>query len=281
MESQLEKSRKSLAQLDPRIYSSSTVGDDVSHGGGTGLSHGGAPEQSEPRSAAITARAKPLGLILTFVIAVVLIGGIGLLFHARTYKSPSGLQVARSVGTVTVNGVTMPHVTLHFATFPDSTGSVNGVAIHPHGNPSWPVYGMTNVFQVPAHALVTVTVNQYDSGGSLNNPWFATVRGTVGGVMRVDGRLVRAIDPNATAHTFTVRAAPGVDPGFFLNVPLPAVGGSNQSDNGPHHTVVFSFISGNKGTYAWNCEYPCGTMVAGFGGPMGTWGYMSGFVYVV
>ncbi|HXZ61172.1 MAG TPA: hypothetical protein VEG62_00420, partial [Acidimicrobiales bacterium] len=225
---------------------------------------------------AVSAKAKPLGLLLTLVIAIVFVVAIGVLFHERTYKSPSGLQVARSVGTVTVNGVTMPHVTLHFATFPDSTGSVNGVAIHPHGNPSWPVYGMTNVFQVPAHALVTVTVNQYDSGGSLNNPWFATVRGTVGGVMRVDGRLVRSINPNATAHTFTVRAAPGVDPGFFLNVPLPAVGGTNQSDNGPHHTVVFSFISGNKGTYAWNCEYPCGTMVAGFGGPMGTWGYMSG-----
>ncbi|HYA67147.1 MAG TPA: hypothetical protein VED63_00300, partial [Acidimicrobiales bacterium] len=141
--------------------------------------------------------------------------------------------------------------------------------------------GMTNEFQVPAHALVTVTVKQYDSGGTLNNPWFATVRGTVGGVATVNGKSVQSIDPNDVAHTFTVRGTPGTDPGFFLNVPLLAVGGNNQSDNGPYNTIVFSFVSGSKGIYAWNCEYPCGTMVAGFGGTMGAYGYMSGFIHVV
>jgi hypothetical protein len=230
---------------------------------------------------AAESRARPGYLLLTIAIALAVFAGVGAFFWSQTYTSPSGTQVAQSVGTATVNGVTVQHVTLHFQTYPDSTGSVNGVAIHPHGNPSWPAYGMTNEFQVPAHSLVTVYVRQYDSGGSLNNPWFATVRGTVGGVASIDGKLVRSIDPNDVGHTFTVRGTPGTDPGFFLNVPLPAVGGSNQADNGPYHTVVFSFMSGSKGVYAWNCEYPCGSMVAGFGGVMGAYGFMSGFIHVV
>lgn len=238
-------------------------------------------EEHSEAGAAGSTRARPLGVIITVAAALVIFVGVGALFYSETYRSPSGTEVAQSVGTVVVNGVTMPHVTLQFQTYPDSTGSVNGVAIHPSGNPSWPAYGMTNQFQVPAHALVTVSVRQYDSGGALNNPWFATVRGTVGGTARVDGKVVKAIDPNNVGHTFTVRGSPGTDPGFFLNVPLPAVGGDNQTDNGKYHTVVFSFISGSKGLYAWNCEFPCGVMLASFGGPMSAYGFMSGFINVV
>jgi hypothetical protein len=158
---------------------------------------------------------------------------------------------------------------------------VNGKPIHPSGNPGWPAYGPTNQFQVPAHALVTVTVRQYDSGGSLNNPFFATVRGTVGNVARVNGKLVHSIDPNNTGHTFTVRGMPGTDPGFFLSVPFPAVPGNNQADNGQYELVTFSFVSGTKGLYGWNCEFPCGVQIAGFGGPMSAFGFMSGFIHVV
>jgi hypothetical protein len=226
-------------------------------------------------------RGRALGLILTLVVAAVGLAVVALLFMTQTYTPPAGTQVARSLGTVTVGGATLPHVALSFQTYPDSTGSVNGKQFHPSGNPSWPAYGLTNQYQVPAHALVTVTVRQYDSGGSLNNPWFAKVVGTVGGTATVNGRTVSAIDPNNVAHTFTVRGTPGTDPGFFVNVPLPAVPGDNQADNGQYETVVFSFISGSKGIYAWNCEFPCGTMVASFGGPMNAYGFMSGFVRVV
>ena len=225
-------------------------------------------------------KAKPAGLLITFGIALALIGGVGALFYGETYRSPSGTEVAKSVGTATVNGVTVPHVTLHFQTYPDSTGIVNGVPIHPSGNSGWPAYGLTNSYQVPAHALVTVYVRQYDSGGSLNNPWFATVRGTIDGTAIVDGKVVKSISPNDVGHTFTVRATPGTDPGFFLSVPLPAVDGDNQTDNGKYHTVVFSFVSGSKGLYAWNCEFPCGEMLASFGGPMSAYGFMSGFINV-
>ena len=137
---------------------------------------------------------------------------------------------------------------------------------------------------MPAHALVTVTIRQYDSGGCLNNPWFATVRGTVGRRgPRSTARLGRDhIDPDNVGHTFTVRGAPGTDPSFFLNVPLPPVPGRQpDATTASTYTVIFSFVSGTKGVYAWNCEFPCGTSVASFGGPMGAYGFMSGFVHVV
>lgn len=229
-------------------------------------------------------KARPVGVIVTFVVALVAIGGVAAFFMSQTYTSPnypSGVQVATSLGTAVVNGQSLPHVALQFQTYPDSTGTVDGKQIHPSGNPSWPAYGLTNVYQVPAHALVTVTVRQYDSGGALNNPWFARVLGTVGNVAVVNGKVVSSIDPNNVGHTFTVRGAPGTDPGFFLNVPLPAVPGNNQADNGQYETVVFSFVSGSAGTYAWNCEFPCGSMVASFGGVMNAYGFMSGFIHVV
>jgi hypothetical protein len=227
------------------------------------------------------ARSKPLGFAITLVVALAIFVGIGLLFRAQTYSSPAGTEVAKVVGTSTVNGVTLQHVTLAFNTYPDASGSVNGVAIHPGGNPSWPSYGPTNQFQVPAHALVTVTIRQYDSGGALNNTWFDQVRGTLGDVARINGKLVSSINPNNVGHTFTVRGTPGTDPGFFLNVPLPLVPGDSQTDNGKYESITFSFVSGSKGLYAWNCEFPCGTSIAGFGGPMNAYGYMSGFVHVV
>lgn len=250
---------------------------------------GGASAASPARAP----KAKPVGVIVTFVVALVAIGGVAAFFMSQTYTSPnypSGLQVATSLGTAVVNGQSMPHVALQFQTYPDSTGTVDGKPVHASGNPSWPAYGFTNEFQVPAHSLVTVTVHQFDSGGSLNNPFFSKVAGTVGGTATVTdpsgkSQTITQWDPNNIGHTFTMRGAPGFDPGFFLNVPLPTNSNfptnSTNQDAGQSYTVTFSFISGGKGIYAWNCEYPCGSMVASFGGVMGAYGFMSGFVHVV
>jgi hypothetical protein len=242
---------------------------------------GGEAEDAGRPAVAEGRKPRPLGIILTAAIAIVAFVVVALLFHSQVYTSPVGTLVATPAGTATVDGKTLQHVTLAFNTYPDSTGMVNGKPIHPSGNPGWPAYGPTNQFQIPADALVTVTVRQYDSGGALNNPFFATVRGTVGNVARVNGKLVHAIDPNNVGHTFTVRGIPGTDPAFFLSVPFPAVPGNNQADNGQYESVTFSFVSGTKGTYAWNCEFPCGVQIAGFGGPMSAYGFMSGFIHVV
>ena len=111
--------------------------------------------------------------------AVIALVGVG--FSAQAYSSPRGVQKATSLGTDMTCGKALPHVTLSFATYADASGTNDaGQQVHPGGNPSWPTYGPTNIFQAPAHACVTMHITQYDSGGSLNNPVFAKVQGTIG-----------------------------------------------------------------------------------------------------
>ncbi len=237
----------------------------------------GSPSALPPRR---RAHSSVSGLVTSVVVTLVLVVGAWALLTSQAYRAPSGTQVAVRLGTAVVDGRVVPHVALHFSTYPFADGEVDGVPIHPGGNRTWPAIGPTPDFQVPAHALVTVTVHQYDGGGALNDPWFATVRGTVGNVATVDGRVVHAVDPDAIGHTFLLQSLPGAASDFFLNVPLPAVP-RDYSDDGPYRTIVFSFLSGPRGTYAWNCEFPCGQMVALFGSAMNTLGYMSGYLYAV
>jgi hypothetical protein len=106
--------------------------------------------------------------------------------------------------------------------------------------------------------------------------------GTVGPIT-LDGKAVNpnvGINPGNVGHTFTVRAVPGYDPNFFLSVAAPA-NGNNPTDSSKPQVMQFSFVSPTKGVYAWNCEYPCGSSIAGFGGVMSTYGFMSGYIHVV
>jgi len=220
------------------------------------------------------------GLVACLLVVGLLVGGAWALLGTQNDRSPRGTQIARRLGTAVVDGRVVPHVAISFSTYPFASGTSGGVAVHPGGNRTWPTVGPTSDFQVPAHALVTVTVRQYDGGAALDDPWFATVRGTVGDVATVDGRVVRSVDPNAVAHTFLLQSLPGASSGFLVNVPLPAVPGNAYADDGVFRRIVFSFVSGARGTYVWNCEFPCGQMVARFGSAMSTPGYMSGYVHV-
>jgi len=221
-----------------------------------------------------------VGTVLTVVVGAVVIAAIGVGFWSQWYTAPGGTQVAKSLGTAVVSGKTVPHVELDFSTYPDASGTmIGGTPIHPGGNPGWPAYAPTNDFQVPAGALVTVKWNQYDSGGALNNNYFATPRGTYGPVI-VNGKVSGSIDLANVGHTFTVRGMPGVDSGFFLSVASPSNGDSPTNTSTPQ-TVEFSFVAGSKGVYAWNCEFPCGLSIANFGAVMSAYGYMSGFLHVV
>jgi hypothetical protein len=141
----------------------------------------------------------------------------------------------------------------------------------------------STIFTLPAHALVHVTIYQFDGDSGLRNPFLAEVEGTVGGVMTIDGKPVRTIDPDDASHTFVV-------PQLGVFVPLEGVGqnAKNQCGYAPcllseaHHTITFSFRTGAKGRYRWQCFVPCaaGTLFD-FGGPMQTLGYMDGFLDVV
>jgi hypothetical protein len=96
-------------------------------------------------------------------------------------------------------------------------------------------------FTVPAHALVHVTVYQYDGASGLRNEVLARAQGVDGNVMQVDGKTVAAIDPSLASHTFAIAA-------YHLVVPLIGVAdeAKNQCEQAPcgldkaHRTITFS-----------------------------------------
>jgi hypothetical protein len=222
----------------------------------------------------------------TVVLGAAVVSGLGVwIANAQPHQKP---LVATPDGTVTVvrhgHSVTMPRVTLKLATFPDSLEGVHGSNGGPH--PDWVTYSNDNLV-VPAHAEVVVTIDQYDSGGPLNNSFFGNVFGTVGGTATVNGRVVRHVDPSQVGHTFTLRGIPGNSSTLFVSVPLPLNPSSAtpvQIGAGSYPSpvvVTFKFFTGDKGQYAFNCEFPCGeTRIGQFGEAMSTFGYMSGTLTV-
>jgi hypothetical protein len=227
---------------------------------------------------------------------VIAMAGIAL---AHAQPTQAALE-ATNVGTssVTVDGAlrTVEHVALTIGTYPDSQfGTVFGKNGGAH--PDWVAYTNNNLV-VPENSLVTITVNQYDGGEALNNPYFGQVIGTIGNNATVNGKTVRHWDPDHVGHTFTLRGIPGSGRHIFVSVPIPpnavldscdpaAPDASICSSQGtgyyPKDPVVvkFSFYVGSKGVYQWNCEYPCGaTRIGQFGAAMSTYGYMSGTLTV-
>jgi hypothetical protein len=138
-------------------------------------------------------------------------------------------------------------------------------------------------FTLPANTLVRVTILQYDSATGLRNPFFARPQGTTGNVIQLDGKTIDVIDPDLTSHTFAV-------PQLGVFVPLAGVADNakNQCAAAPctlaqaHRTITFSFRTGAKGRYRWQCFVPCAAgFISGFGGPMQRFGYMDGYLNVV
>lgn len=174
---------------------------------------------------------------------------------------------------------------LYLATVPAAQGT------DPHA--SWVSYYQTDkqdnnwqhktTFIVPAHSLVHVTVYQYDGYSGLRNPFIAQATGTVGGNFTLDGKTTVAIDPDDASHVFAI-------PQLGLSVPLQGVddNAKNQCGNAPctlaqaHETITFTFRTGAKGVFRWQCFVPCAAgYIDGWGGPMQTVGYMDGFLKVV
>jgi hypothetical protein len=232
--------------------------------------------------------------VISLVIGVTAVGLVIFGFSKQQYHAVDRSVAAKSVGMIEYQGKNREHVVLTFGTYASAEGkygtmlSVEGAPslpsaeIHPGGNPAWPAYSPSNEFSVPAGAYVTVVWHQYDSGGTVNNPYFAQAHGTIGGTETVNGKTVTGVDANNMAHTFTVRPAPGTASDFFLSVPSPVSSlGDNATNTAGDQVVTFSFIAGAKGLYAWNCEFPCGLGIGGFGAVMSTYGYMSGYLHVV
>jgi hypothetical protein len=222
-----------------------------------------------------------VGAAGTVLVGAAVVAATGLILSsAGAQASPLSATVT---GTAQTSQGVLPHAFLNIATYPDSAQGVHGKDGGAH--PDWVTYGPTSNFRVPAHSLVTVTIKQYDTGDVITNPYFATPRGTVGGTETVNGKTVSHVNADSVGHTFTLHAAPTNQDPLFVSVPLPALPDSavpvGNAEYPKPNVVTFSFITGGRGDYVWNCEFPCGDgFYDGFGGPMSTRGYMSGTLTV-
>jgi hypothetical protein len=160
----------------------------------------------------------------------------------------------------------------------------------PH--PDWVSYLVKNpagkwvhstIFRVPANSVVKMTILQYDTATGLRNPFWGLPEGTIGGTMMVNGKPLKKLNPDLASHTFAI-------PDLGVTVPLKGVADNakNQCSVTPctlaeaHNTITFSFRTGKRGTYRWQCFVPCAAgFMLGFGGPMQTLGWMDGLLEVV
>lgn len=217
------------------------------------------------------------GALVTVVVGAAVVLGVTALLHVTAAGTQPRL---RATAVTTASGTRA--FDLNIATYPDSLAGEHGKGGGAH--PDWVSYGPTTNYWVPAHALVRVTIRNYDGATPLVNPYFAQVQGTVGGVAFVNGKPLRRLNPNDVAHTFTIHMFPTAgQPQLDVSVPL-----LGTPDNAPNlasgypkpEVITFSFRTGAAGRYIWQCNDPCGTRFNGFGGPMSTLGYMDGTITV-
>jgi hypothetical protein len=140
----------------------------------------------------------------------------------------------------------------------------------------------STIFTLPAHALVHVTIYNFDGASGLRNPFLGQPQGLVGKEL-IDGKPLTAMAPDQPSHTFAV-------PQLGVLVPIAPVPDDAKNPCGfapcaltmAHRTITFTFRTGAPGRYRWQCFVPCAAgFVYGFGGPMQSIGYMDGFLNVV
>jgi hypothetical protein len=217
-------------------------------------------------------------------------------------KRMAGIVVVAAIVCVGIGlyiGLYLTNVPGSAAATPSSSGGVNlylatvaaSETTDPH--PSWVSYYAVDssdqhwqhktTYVLPANTLVHVTVYQFDGQSGLRNGFLGQAQGTVGGTFTLNGKTVQSIDPATASHVFAI-------PQMGVSVPLYGIpdDAKNPCDNAPcplstsHATITFTFRTGAKGLYRWQCFVPCAAgFIQGFGGPMQTVGYMDGFIKVV
>jgi hypothetical protein len=220
--------------------------------------------------------------IVTLLVAFLAVAA-GVAFLVVHYFLASPATVAFGTGVTANTGATV-HVVLQ-------EDPQNTVSSHPDWvsyfiqDPKTLQWQHTTVFQVPAGSKIDMTIFGYDGCTPLRNPYFGLITGTIGGTANVDGVPMKTINSWSgcnVGHTFSI-------PSINLNVPMATPSltanlcGTSPCTSGPHRTMTFSFMTPRKaGTYFWQCRVPCGGgFVDGFGGPMQTFGFMTGNMEVV
>lgn len=220
---------------------------------------------------------KYLGMVGFLVVVVAIVAGVayGLNYFAFI---PGEYAPTASNGAVTVNEDVFPFVP---CTDPDFTKTHPQYAqCRPNYNSQYVLYSEPEIV-VPAHTKVTMVINNYDSTSALLNNYFLQPQGVDGGVITVDGQQMKTIAPDVVSHTFVIHGiASSSQPWFYVGVPITGVPDSASTDAAgmPDQpvTTTFTFETGAPGKYEWQCFVPCGVGYNGFGGPMGTDGYMNG-----
>lgn len=239
-----------------------------------------------------------LGALVTVIVgaAVVVVVLVTLSSAARIPK----LFAAPANGNINLDGANLKHVTMTLQTFPFNpyedagwvqktypNGMDNGISVpQPGDNQDWVTYWPTTTFQLPAHSVVTIRIENYDSATPLLNDFYAKPQGTFGNTIKVDGKTENQIDPQTASHTFTIHSIPSSSQDWlYVSVPVTGVADNAKTDSFgmPDAPVVteFTFVTKGPGHYIWQCIDPCGAGFDGFGGPMSTKGYMSGTIDVV
>lgn len=213
---------------------------------------------------------KLVGIAAAIVLVGVLIGlyiGDYLLGYPKAFAANGSGGVNLTLASVPAAGSATPHPTW-----------VSYFAVDARGR-----WHHTTTYRVPAHSLVHVTILQYDGASGLRNSFIAEARGLVGSTFTVNGKPTVVIDPATASHVFAIAQ-------LGVSVPLPGVSSSakNPCSEAPcslsqdHETITFTFRTGKRGIYRWQCLVPCAAgFIDGFGGPMAATGYMDGFVQVV
>lgn len=226
---------------------------------------------------------------LTVIIGILVVAGVAFVGAANGAEPPA--LVAKVVGTKQTPNGTLPHAVLDLAVYPNSSNAIPAPStptseLEQQWLSGQPFYYPSTTIQVPANSVVTITFTQYDSGGQIYNPYFAKVHGTLDGTMEWNGKPVTEIKASEVGHTFTVHQYPEAnEPDFFLSVPLPMNPANAKTDANGYPTdpqkITVTFVTGDAGTYVWNCEFPCGDLYQEFGGPMQQRGWMAGTFEVV
>src|SRR5579884_2586774 len=209
-----------------------------------------------------------IGALIVLVAVAAL--AIGLVAYLGNYGQLPTISAASQPPVTTSSLIGLKHVSLTLETFPmdpyedpdwiakNVTGQTLDGEPYPTGpgaNPDWVKYWPTTNLVVPAHALVTIKIVNYDGPTPLLNPYYATPQGTIDpatgqtNVMTVDGAQKQSVNPDDVSHTFTIHGIPDANnqPWLNVSVPVTAVPDDAPTDDAgmPNTPVVteFSFVT--------------------------------------
>ncbi|HEX8995599.1 MAG TPA: hypothetical protein VF812_06180 [Ktedonobacterales bacterium] len=220
---------------------------------------------------------KYLGMVGFLVVVVAIVVGVAIALNALAF-TPAPYAAAQTADGVTVKEDVFPFVP---CTDPDFVKAHPEYAqCRPNYNAQYVLYSQPNIV-VPAHTKVTMVISNYDSATALINNYFLKPQGVIGGAINVDGKSVATVSPDVVSHTFVIHGIASQDqPWLYVGVPVSGVDSNAKTDAAgmPLQPVVttFTFVTQGPGKYEWQCFVPCGVGFNGFGGPMGTDGYMNG-----